>query len=102
MIVTFSGGTWQENGSTEKEVVFNLVDEQGNPVTPTPTLNGTIPTPVVNAATNTEDGAGWTGTATAADTEVTKDGATYRYVFPALEGMRIITVNRVQRQYRRG
>lgn len=94
-IVTYivTGGTWQENGSTVKEVVFNLVDEQGNPVTPT--LNGTIPTPVVNAATNTEDGAGWTGTAPAADTEVTKDGATYRYVFPALEGMRIITVNRV-------
>lgn len=94
-IVTYivTGGTWQENGSTEKEVVFNLVDEQGNPVTPT--LNGTIPTPVVNAATNTEDGAGWTGTAPAADTEVTKDGATYRYEFPALEGMRIITVNRV-------
>lgn len=96
-IVTYivTGGTWQENGSTEKEVVFNLVDEQGNPVTPTPTLNGTIPTPVVNAATNTEDGAGWTGTVPAADTEVTKDGATYRYEFPALEGMRIITVNRV-------
>lgn len=96
-IVTYivTGGTWQENGSTEKEVVFNLVDEQGNPVTVTPTLNGTIPTPVVNAATNTEDGAGWTGTAPAADTEVTKDGATYRYEFPALEGMRIITVNRV-------
>lgn len=94
-IVTYivTGGTWQENGSTVKEVVFNLVDEQGNPVTPT--LNGTIPTPVVNAATNTEDGAGWTGTVPAADTEVTKDGATYRYVFPALEGMRIITVNRV-------
>ena len=94
-IVTYivTGGTWEENDLTEKKVVFNLVDEQGNPVTPT--LNGTIPTPVVNAATNTEDGAGWTGTAPAADTEVTKDGATYRYVFPALEGMRIITVNRV-------
>ncbi|MCI8704660.1 MAG: DUF11 domain-containing protein [Anaerotignum sp.] len=94
-IVTYivTGGTWEENDLTEKKVVFNLVDEQGNPVTPT--LNGTIPTPVVNAATNTEDGAGWTGTVPAADTEVTKDGATYRYVFPALEGMRIITVNRV-------
>lgn len=96
-IVTYivTGGTWEENDLTEKKVVFNLVDEQGNPVTPTPTLNGTIPTPVVNAATNTEDGAGWTGTAPAADTEVTKDGATYTYVFPSLNGDRVITVNKV-------
>lgn len=94
-IVTYivTGGTWQEDASTVKEVVFNLVDEQGNRLAPT--LGSTIPTPVVNAGTNTEEGADWVGTAPAADTEVTKDGATYTYVFPALEGMRTITVNRV-------